>query len=192
MRPTAWLRERIRLICPGNGCGGATDGRTMCPIGGHPPCLKVPRAPQGSLAGIIPPANSQGFAMKPLAQRRPAPEGAAKPAPVEALRPAPARPPKAAPGPSGAGAFPAVRMRRNRRTRWSRRLVAEHVLTPADLIWPIFVVDGRGVREPVASMPGVERLSVDLAAAAAEEAVALGIPVIALFPYTDPKLRTED
>ena len=131
--------------------------------------------------------------MKPLAQRRPTPaEGAAKPAPVEALKPAAARPAKPAPERSGAGAFPAVRMRRNRRTRWSRRLVAEHVLTPADLIWPIFVVDGRGVREPVASMPGVERLSVDLAVAAAEEAAALGIPAIALFPYTDPKLRTED
>jgi porphobilinogen synthase len=83
-------------------------------------------------------------------------------------------------------------MRRNRRTRWSRRLMAEHTLTPADLIWPMFVVEGRGVREPVPSMPGVERLSVDLAVAAAGEAAALGIPAVALFPYTDPKLRTED
>ncbi len=90
------------------------------------------------------------------------------------------------------GAFPTVRMRRNRRTGWSRRLVAENVLTPADLIWPIFVADGEGKRIPVASMPGIDRLSVDLVVAAAEEAVALGIPAIALFPYTDPSLRTED
>jgi porphobilinogen synthase len=83
-------------------------------------------------------------------------------------------------------------MRRNRRTGWSRRLVAENVLTPADLIWPMFVVEGKGVRTPVESMPGVDRISVDLAVAAAEEALRLGIPVIALFPYTDPKLRTDD
>ncbi len=88
--------------------------------------------------------------------------------------------------------FPATRMRRNRRTGWSRRLVAENVLTPADLIWPMFVVEGKGVRAPVASMPGVDRISVDLAVAAAEEALQLGIPVIALFPYTDPTLRTDD
>jgi porphobilinogen synthase len=83
-------------------------------------------------------------------------------------------------------------MRRNRQTPWSRRLVAENVLTPADLIWPVFVVDGKKQRVPVASMPGVERLSVDLIAGAAREAQSLGIPVIALFPYTDPKLRTQD
>ena len=83
-------------------------------------------------------------------------------------------------------------MRRNRSTGWSRRLVAENMLTAADLIWPIFVIEGRGKRMPVDSMPGVERLSVDLVVAAAEEAVALGIPAIALFPYTDPKLRTDD
>jgi porphobilinogen synthase len=88
--------------------------------------------------------------------------------------------------------FPTTRMRRNRANPWSRRLVAENVLTPADLIWPVFVVDGRDKRVPVASMPGVERLSVDLVAEAAREAQGLGIPIIALFPYTDPKLRTED
>jgi porphobilinogen synthase len=92
----------------------------------------------------------------------------------------------------GNGAFPAVRMRRNRRTNWSRRLVAENVLTPADFIWPVFVVDGANTRVPVASMPNVERISVDLVVAAAEQALALGIPALALFPYTDPKLRTED
>ncbi len=95
-------------------------------------------------------------------------------------------------GDGAGGAFPGVRMRRNRRTGWSRRLVAENVLTPADLIWPLFVVEGTNTRVPVASMPNVERISVDLVVAAAEQAVGLGIPAIALFPYTDPKLRTED
>jgi porphobilinogen synthase len=90
------------------------------------------------------------------------------------------------------GAFPTVRMRRNRATLWSRRLVQENVLTTNDLIWPIFVVDGKNKRIPVASMPGVDRISVDLALKAAEEAVALGIPALALFPYTEPGLRTED
>jgi len=114
--------------------------------------------------------------MKPLAQRRIIPaENAA-----------------AGSESADAGRFPAVRMRRNRRTTWSRRLVAENVLTVDDLIWPIFVVEGQNVRQPVESMPGVHRLSVDLAVEAAREAVALGIPVIALFPYTDPKLRTDD
>jgi porphobilinogen synthase len=91
-----------------------------------------------------------------------------------------------------AGGFPSVRMRRNRRTKWSRRLVAENALTVDDLIWPIFVVEGQKVRQPVESMPGVDRLSVDLTVEAAREAMALGIPVVALFPYTDPKLRTDD
>jgi porphobilinogen synthase len=88
--------------------------------------------------------------------------------------------------------FPAIRMRRLRANAWSRALVAENTLTPADFIWPLFVVEGVGRRVPVGSMPGVERLSVDLVAAAAQEAASLGIPVIALFPYTDPKLKTED
>jgi porphobilinogen synthase len=88
--------------------------------------------------------------------------------------------------------FPATRMRRLRRHEWTRRLVAETVLSPADLIWPIFVVDGERQRVPVASMPGVERLSVDLAMQAAEEAAKLGIPVIALFPYTEPSLKSAD
>ncbi len=71
-------------------------------------------------------------------------------------------------------------------------MVAEHALSASDLIWPLFVIEGNGKREPIASMPGVERLSVDLIVKAAEEAVRLGIPAIALFPYTDPKLRTDD
>ena len=91
-----------------------------------------------------------------------------------------------------AGGFPSIRMRRNRKTDWSRRLVAENVLSPGDLIWPLFVLEGKGERQAVASMPGVERLSVDLVVGAAKEAASLGIPAIALFPYTDPKLRTED
>lgn len=88
--------------------------------------------------------------------------------------------------------FPSTRMRRNRRTPWSRKLVAENTLSPADFIWPIFVTEGTKARIPVPSMPEVERLSVDLAAKAAAEAATLGIPVIALFPYTDPSLRSED
>jgi len=85
-----------------------------------------------------------------------------------------------------------VRLRRNRMRAWSRRMVAENVLTSADLIWPLFVSEGSSSRTPVQSMPGVDRISVDLAVAAAREAEALGIPAIALFPYTDPKLRSED
>jgi porphobilinogen synthase len=82
-------------------------------------------------------------------------------------------------------------MRRNRKSDWSRRLVAENVLTPNDLIWPVFVLEGNAERQAVASMPGVERLSVDLVVDAAKEAAGLGIPAMALFPYTDPKLRTD-
>jgi porphobilinogen synthase len=88
--------------------------------------------------------------------------------------------------------YPHVRMRRLRRHDWTRRLVAETSLSPADFIWPLFVIEGENRREPVASMPGVERLSVDLAAKAAKEASALGIPVIALFPQTPAALKTED
>lgn len=71
-------------------------------------------------------------------------------------------------------------------------MVRENTLTTDDLIWPLFVVDGEGVREPVASMPGVERLSLELIVDAAREAVALGIPAIAVFPSTDPALKTPD
>ena len=83
------------------------------------------------------------------------------------------------------------RMRRNRRTEWSRRMVRENALSIDDLIWPLFLVEGKGVTQPVESMPGVERYSVDKAVAAAERAATLGIPAIALFPYTDPALRDE-
>jgi porphobilinogen synthase len=86
----------------------------------------------------------------------------------------------------------AVRMRRNRRAEWTRRMVRENVLTTDDLIWPLFIVDGRDTRVPVASMPGVERLTVDQAVREAERAAKLAIPCLALFPYTDPALRNAD
>jgi porphobilinogen synthase len=91
-----------------------------------------------------------------------------------------------------AAAFPKTRLRRNRRDAWSRRLVAEVRLDPADLIWPVFILDGRNRREPVASMPGVERLSVDRLLPLLEEAGALGIPAVALFPVTPPELKSPD
>jgi porphobilinogen synthase len=83
-------------------------------------------------------------------------------------------------------------MRRLRRHDWTRRLVAESTLSAADLIWPIFVIDGEKRRDPVQSMPGVDRLSVDLAVHAAEEAARLRIPVLALFPCTEAALKTDD
>ncbi|MEO0730120.1 MAG: porphobilinogen synthase [Pseudomonadota bacterium] len=89
------------------------------------------------------------------------------------------------------GAYPAVRMRRNRKSDWSRRLVSESSLTASDFIWPIFVMPGSGVAEPVPSMPGVDRLTVDLIPAAAEQALELGIPAIAIFPFTQTDLRDE-
>jgi porphobilinogen synthase len=84
-----------------------------------------------------------------------------------------------------AAPFPLGRPRRLRRTPWIRDLVAEARLAPADLIWPIFVREGTDLAEPVPSLPGVERLSVDRAVRAAEEAATLGIPCVALFPYTE-------
>jgi porphobilinogen synthase len=84
-----------------------------------------------------------------------------------------------------------VRMRRNRKSEWARRMVRENVLTTNDLIWPLFVVDGNKTRIPVASMPGVERLSVDEIVRDAVRAAELEIPCIALFPYTEPGLRDD-
>ena len=84
-----------------------------------------------------------------------------------------------------------TRMRRNRKSEWARRLVRENVLTTDDLIWPLFVADGVDRRTPVASMPGVDRISVDQSVRDAERAVKLDIPCIALFPYTEPSLRDE-
>jgi len=88
--------------------------------------------------------------------------------------------------------FPAARFRRNRKSAAIRDLVRENSLSPADFIWPVFVRDGEGIEEPVPSMPGVLRRSVDRIAEAAREAHDLGIPAICLFPYTDPALKTED
>lgn len=85
----------------------------------------------------------------------------------------------------------AIRMRRNRKSEWARRLVRENVLTTDDLIWPMFVVDGHNTRTPVASMPGVDRLTVDQIVRDAERAAKLNIPCIALFPFTEPALRDE-
>jgi porphobilinogen synthase len=87
-------------------------------------------------------------------------------------------------------AYPLTRFRRLRRTGALRALTQETTLTSADLIWPLFLCDGANQRQPVASMPGVERRSLDLVVEAAAEARDLGIPVICLFPYTDPALKT--
>jgi len=88
--------------------------------------------------------------------------------------------------------FPRTRMRRNRRQDWSRRLVAEHQVTAADLIWPVFIHEGHGKAQDIASMPGVQRLSIDLLLERVAEAAELGIPCIALFPAIDPTLKTPD
>jgi porphobilinogen synthase len=88
--------------------------------------------------------------------------------------------------------FPSTRMRRNRSQDWVRRLTRESTVTPADLIWPVFVQEGQGVRTPIPSMPGVERLSVDLVVKAVGNAKSLGIPAVAIFPVTPPELKTQD
>ncbi|AMG73227.1 porphobilinogen synthase [Sphingopyxis granuli] len=89
-------------------------------------------------------------------------------------------------------AFPDLRLRRTRRTAWSRAMVREHQLTPSNLIWPLFVCQGEGTEEPIASLPGVSRWSVDRLVDRAKDAVAAGIPCLALFPYTQPERRSED
>ncbi|HYC24997.1 MAG TPA: porphobilinogen synthase [Roseiarcus sp.] len=106
-------------------------------------------------------------------------------APIRPLRPAPAL--ENAP----ARLELPHRMRRNRKAAWARRLVAEHVLTTDDLIWPLFLVEGRQSRTPIAAMPGVDRVNVDEALREAERAVALQIPAIAFFPYTESALKDE-
>ncbi len=88
--------------------------------------------------------------------------------------------------------YPSLRMRRMRRDDFSRRLMRENALTTADLIYPMFVLEGSGQREPVASMPGVERLSIDLLVEEAASAHALGIPALALFPVTPPEAKSLD
>ena len=88
--------------------------------------------------------------------------------------------------------FPATRLRRNRKSAWSRSLVAENSLSVSDLIWPLFVIDGNRQSEAIAAMPGVERTSIDVAVEKAEEAAKLGIPAVAIFPNTRPELRSAD
>lgn len=89
-------------------------------------------------------------------------------------------------------AYPRVRMRRNRKSAWARNLVAETRLNVHDLIWPLFVQEGENLRTQVSSMPGVERLSIDLLVKEVREAYLLGIPAIALFPVPSPNIKTED
>ena len=90
------------------------------------------------------------------------------------------------------GLFPDTRLRRTRASAWSRALHRETQLTPADLIWPLFITEGSGVEEPIASLPGVSRWSVDGIVARAKEAVTLGIPWVALFPNTQADRRSDD
>ncbi|MEM6634889.1 MAG: porphobilinogen synthase [Pseudomonadota bacterium] len=96
------------------------------------------------------------------------------------------------PKPHTPAPFPAARLRRTRSSAALRDLTRETSLSPADFIWPVFVTDGHATRQPVPSMPGVERLTVDLIVEAAREAVSLGIPAICIFPHTDAALKTED
>jgi porphobilinogen synthase len=88
--------------------------------------------------------------------------------------------------------YPTTRLRRNRVQPWTRRLMAETRLSVDDLIWPVFVVEGQNERQPIASMPGVERLSIDLLSGDVAKARDLGIPAVAIFPYIDPALKTPD
>ena len=88
--------------------------------------------------------------------------------------------------------FPGTRMRRARRHAWLRRLVAENHLTADDFIWPVFIQEGTGQRTPILSMPGVERLSIDLLTEAVAEARDLGVPAVALFPATPAGLKTPE
>lgn len=93
---------------------------------------------------------------------------------------------------AGGAAYPRTRLRRNRRWPWLRDMVQETSLTPANLIWPLFVIEGENRREAVHSMPGVERLSVDLATAAASKAAELGIGAVAIFPVTPSAYKSDD
>ena len=88
--------------------------------------------------------------------------------------------------------FPKTRMRRNRNARWVRSLVRENILTTDDLIWPVFVIDGESQVEPVVSMPGIDRITVDLLVDAVGAALELGIPAVAIFPFINPALKTVD
>ncbi|HYM30176.1 MAG TPA: porphobilinogen synthase [Candidatus Cybelea sp.] len=121
------------------------------------------------------------MADKPLRFRQHVAKPATKPAPSVDKQAAPAGP-----------AFPRTRLRRNRRHDWSRRLNAENVLTVGDLIWPVFIHEGRHKAADIPSMPGARRLSIDMLVQQAGEAAELGVPCIALFPAIDPALKTPD
>ena len=95
-------------------------------------------------------------------------------------------------GPKATGRFPGTRLRRMRRDPFSRRLARETALSADDLIQPLFVIEGKGRREAVASMPGIERLSIDLVVEEARQLGTLGIPAVALFPVPDPATKSED
>src|SRR5450830_2084663 len=94
--------------------------------------------------------------------------------------------------PRQSASFPAIRMRRMRKDAFSRALMQENVITAAVLIYPVFIQEGENLRTPVGSLPGVERLSIDQLLLVAEQTVALGIPVLALFPVINPALKTPD
>jgi porphobilinogen synthase len=91
-----------------------------------------------------------------------------------------------------AGSFPRTRLRRNRRDGWSRELVREHRLSPSDLIWPVFVQEGKNTRTPIGSLPGVSRLSIDLLCEDVKRAAELGIVAVAVFPVIDPAKKDEE
>src|SRR6266849_1832108 len=90
------------------------------------------------------------------------------------------------------GSFPAVRMRRMRRDEFSRRLMRENVLTPDDLIYPVFVIEGKGRTQPIPSMPGVSRYTADKLMPVAERCLKLGVPAMALFPAIEPSLKSPE
>src|SRR5258708_3197221 len=90
------------------------------------------------------------------------------------------------------GSFPGVRMRRMRRAEFSRRLMRETVLTPDDLIYPVFIIDGKGRTQKVDSMPGIERVTIDRLLPVAEQCLKLQIPALALFPAIEARLKTPD
>ncbi len=94
--------------------------------------------------------------------------------------------------PFARGPFPATRLRRNRYRHWLLQMVSENAICPSDLIWPLFVLDGTNEKQPIASMPGVVRMTIDLAVNAAKEAVQQGIPALALFPVTPAERKSDD
>jgi porphobilinogen synthase len=109
---------------------------------------------------------------------------------IKALKSAPAA--KTGAAAQNAPGFPRTRLRRNRVQDWTRRLVAENAVTVNDLIWPVFVLEGKGIEEPIASMPGVSRWSLDVLVKQAERAAKLGIPALAVFPVVAGEKKTAD